>query len=339
MAKRPASPLEECVPKRMIPPDDPGRVTVTSLAQAGRETFADKLQFDVVSTDKQARLLVVGCKTFHWNPPAGFLSRTRVLVHEDRSYFFQVLLKSKQVGEIETEKQFLSLCEMMANEKGEYKFCPGIEPAEDQTKYFDQIRYDIKNVRRSDHPFKRIDSINCQLYFKISKNASIIEKGLECVPCSACKRLIKDLNQRLVLAVTSPERIKRQQSSSHCPMKYMSPTSQKKRKQNTQQERAKHLIQLQKYSHTELTLDDDQHDELCKLMATIEERGTEEIEEILKEADNNGAGDAVREIWQMDKMRMKKEFDDDQGKNCEKSNTLLLIFYNVQNFFRYWQTE
>ena len=62
MAKRPASLLEECLPKRMIPPDDPGRVTVTSLAcaSAGRETLADKLQFDVVSTD-QARLLVVGC--------------------------------------------------------------------------------------------------------------------------------------------------------------------------------------------------------------------------------------------------------------------------------------
>lgn len=100
----------------------------------------------------------------------------------------------------------------------------------------------------------------------------------------------------------------------------MSPTSQKKRKENTQQERAQHLIRLQKYSHTELTLEDDQHDELSKLMVTIKERGTEEVEEILKEADNNGVGDAVREIWQMDKMRMKKEFNDDQGKNCEKAN-------------------
>ena len=59
-----------------IPPDNPGRVTATSLAQAGRE---NKLQFDVVSTDKQARFLVVGCKKFHWNPPAGILSRTRQL--------------------------------------------------------------------------------------------------------------------------------------------------------------------------------------------------------------------------------------------------------------------
>ena len=103
-----------------------------------------------------------------------------------------------------------------------------IEPSEYHTKYFDQIRYDIKNVCRSDHPFKHIDSINCQLYFKIAKNASIIEKGLECVPCSACKRLVRDLNQRLASAVTSPEKIKRQQPSSHCPLKYMSPTSRKK---------------------------------------------------------------------------------------------------------------
>ena len=55
MTVRPVSPLEECVPKRK-PPEDPSRVTVTSLAQAGREAFTDKLQFDVDSTDKQARL-------------------------------------------------------------------------------------------------------------------------------------------------------------------------------------------------------------------------------------------------------------------------------------------
>ena len=43
--ERPGSPLNECLPKR-IPPDDLGRVTVTRLAQAGREKFTDKQQFD-----------------------------------------------------------------------------------------------------------------------------------------------------------------------------------------------------------------------------------------------------------------------------------------------------
>ena len=64
MPKRPASPLDECLPRR-IPPDDPSRVTVTSRAQARSEKFTNKLQFDVVSTGKQASVLVVGCKTFH----------------------------------------------------------------------------------------------------------------------------------------------------------------------------------------------------------------------------------------------------------------------------------
>ena len=83
MPKRPASPLDECLPRR-IPPDDPSRVTVMSLAQAGWEKFTDKLQFDVVSTGKQASVLVVGCKTFHWNPPAGILSRIRQLFDQGR---------------------------------------------------------------------------------------------------------------------------------------------------------------------------------------------------------------------------------------------------------------
>ena len=322
MAKRSGSSLDGSLPatKRTSLHDDLAAcppLSLTRLAQAGQRNYDEKLQFDVVSTDKPSRLLVVGCKTFHWHPPAGFLSRTRVIVHEDRSYFFQVLLRSQQSGEIQTEDQLLSLCEMMANKKGEYKFCPGIEPSEYQSKYFDKIRYDIKNVRRTEHPFKRIDSANCQLYFKIAKNASIIEKGLECVPCSACKRLVRDLNQRVAAAVTSPDKMKRQQPSSHCPLKYMSPTSQKKRKENTQQERTQQIVKLQKYAHTELTLDDEQNDELTKLIATIEERGDEEVEKILKEADSSGAGEAVREIWQMDKMRMKKEFSDDQEKNCE----------------------
>ena len=172
-------------------------------------------------------------------------------------------------------------------------------------------------MRRVDHPFKRVDSCNCLLWHKLAKNASIVEKDLESVPCSACKRLLSDLNQRLKTAISSPDKVKRQQPSSHCPLKYMSPSSQKKRKENTQPERAKDRKLLQKYSHIELTLDDEQHDELSKLVDAIEEKGSEELENIMLDADNHGVGVAVREIWLIDKMRMKDEFDKDQKKNCE----------------------
>ena len=142
----------------------------------------------------------------------------------------------------------------MANVKGEYKFHPGICPSEYQTRYFSKIRYDVKNVRRTKYPFEQIDSSDCLMFHKLAKNASIIEKGLECVPCYACKRLVKDLSQGLAAAASWPDKIKRQQPSSHSPLKYMSPTSQKKRKDNTQRERAKNLNRLQKFPHTELTL-------------------------------------------------------------------------------------
>ena len=44
---------------------------------------------------------------------------------------------------------------MMANVKGEYKFCPGIDPCEYEKKYFSKIRYDVKNLCRFDCPFER----------------------------------------------------------------------------------------------------------------------------------------------------------------------------------------
>ena len=119
MAKRSGSSLDGSLPatKRTSLHDDLAAcppLSLTRLAQAGQRNYDEKLQFDVVSTDKPSRLLVVGCKTFHWHPPAGFLSRTRVIVHEDRSYFFQVLLRSQQSGEIQTEDQltYVSTCSM-----------------------------------------------------------------------------------------------------------------------------------------------------------------------------------------------------------------------------------
>ena len=135
--------------------------------------------------------------------------------------------------------------------------------------------------------------------------------------CKSCKRLVCDLNQRLKTAVSPDDRVKRQQASSNCPLKYMSPTSQCKRKENSQRERDKHRAQLQKYSHMEVTLDDKQHEELSKLMEAIEEHGEKDVETILQDADSHGVGSTIREIWDLDKQRMKEEFNHDQKTNCK----------------------
>ena len=93
----------------------------------------------------------------------------------------------------------------------------------------------------------------------------------------------------------------------------MSPDSQKKRKELTQRDRAKRQKRLQKYAHTEVVLDDEQHEELSQLVNAIDERGSTELEELF----SDGVKEAVSEIWQMDKRKMKESFDFDQANNSE----------------------
>jgi hypothetical protein len=60
-------------------------------------------------------------------------------------------------------------------------------------------------------------------------------------------------------------------------------------------------------------------------MDAIDERGGKEVGEIMQDADSHGVGDSIREIWQMDKQRMKEEFNDDQKKNCKMLTTKLFF--------------
>ena len=187
------------------------------LARAGIEKYLSHLNINTAYTATKGSHLTVTCKLCHWHPPVGAISRTRLVIHEDGSFYFQVLLDMKQCGVMETCEEFLLICEMMANVKGDYKFCPGLDTVVYETNFLSKIRYDLKNVRRADHPFKRIDSSNCLLMHKLAKNASIMEKGRDDVPCSACKRLLSDLTQRVkTVLVTSPSvKVKRQQPSSN----------------------------------------------------------------------------------------------------------------------------
>ena len=219
MAKRLAFPDEESQAKKRAPSTE-GFLAV--LARKGQEKYGELLSFDVGYTTTKGLHLIVGCKVFHWHPPAGSISRLRLVVYDDESFYFQVMLHSKEIGRIENIDHFLSLCDMMANVNSEYKFCPGIDPDEYEVQYLSKIRYDIRKVRRANHPFERIDSCDCLLYHRLAKNASIVEKELECVRCSACKRLVSDLNERLKTAISSPDKIKRQKPSSNCPLKYVS---------------------------------------------------------------------------------------------------------------------
>ena len=80
-----------------------------------------------------------------------------------------------------------------------------------------------------------------------------------------------------------------------------------------QTERSKDKALLSKYSKLDITLDDSQHDEMCKIVTELEDKLHDQLEQVYKEADGFGVASSVREVWLMDKQR--NEFYCDQIKN------------------------
>ena len=91
----------------------------------------------------------------------------------------------------------------------------------------------------------------------------------------------------------------------------MSPASAKKWKENAQAERSKHKALLAKFAKLNITLDDSQHDEMCRITAELENNHKDQLEDIFKEAGD--CSDAIKDLWRADKERA--HFYKDQLKN------------------------
>ena len=71
---------------------------------------------------------------------------------------------------------------------------------------------------------------------------------------------------------------------------------------------------LAKYENTEVTLADEQHEEMSAITDKIEEVGQDELEKIFVEGDSHGMGKEVREVWMTDKRQQLNQFIADQAK-------------------------
>ena len=67
------------------------------LVTAGEKEYGESLNFCVRHTVTKGSHLLVDSKLWHWHPPAGSTSRIRLVVNEDGSFDFQVLLRSMRV--------------------------------------------------------------------------------------------------------------------------------------------------------------------------------------------------------------------------------------------------
>ena len=71
---------------------------------------------------------------------------------------------------------------------------------------------------------------------------------------------------------------------------------------------------LAKYAPHDSTLDDEQHDELLKLVTEIEDNGSDKYS-VISEAEEHGARSVLESTWNLDVQRNKKQFETDQMRN------------------------
>lgn len=215
----------------------------------------------------------------------------------------------------ESFEELDAVCKMIGNDT-KYKFCSGIEMNRYMSEYHDHIRFHIKSARLSDFPFHRVDSQRWDLYFELAHNASRLEKGSSEVLCYPCKRLVNDLEhqKRRTAAETPIRKLKRRKPSSKARLSYMSPASQAQRKKFGQYERTNTMRKLANYENSEIVLDHNQNEEMCKVVQSI---GDNDLEKLYDEGEKHGVGKLMKEIWIADVEQRRKQFCDDQAKNSK----------------------
>ena len=257
-------------------------------------------------------MIVITQRTLNHHPHFGYVSRIRVIILAFQ-YEVHVIMRKLESGVFESVANVQELCNKFSAQSN-YKFCPGIDPQHYKLHYYEAIRFDIKSVRQTMEPFARVDSINCKLWYQLASNATSAEKCCSEVRCSACKRLVTDLDcqRRCTLAESPCRKIKRQSSSSRARLTYMSPASQQRRKSNAQSERSNMIRKLEKYSDADVTLNDEQHDEMCSVVERI---SNEDLDKVFREGSEHGVGELMKEIWYTDSKHQQQHFLQDQSTN------------------------
>ena len=103
----------------------------------------------------------------------------------------------------------------------------------------------------------------------------------------------------------------------------MQPASQLKRKSNAQSERTNLIRKVERSNETDVTLNDEQHEEMCGIVDGIDE---ESLEKIFMEASEYGVGSLMKDIWFTDSKRQQKDFFHDQSNMVSNINMQLYVY-------------
>ena len=275
-----------------------------------------------MATGGEQPLLQISQRHLHSHPPFGMVSHAQVTVQYN-FYTAFVMMRRWESRILVSSEDLVTVC-LKFSAKSDYKFCPGINPQQYETEYHTFIRFHIKSVHRTEFPFARVDSVNCLLWFRLALNATTSEKASAEVRCQHCKRLVLDLDcqKKRTISESPSRKVKHQSASSKARLSYMSPASQLKRQQNAQYTHKLSAQKLAKYEENEVILNEEQHTEMCSI---AERTKNDDLEKLLKEGNEHGVGELMKEIWFTDRKRQIQQFANDQATNGEICCSLLKV--------------
>jgi hypothetical protein len=216
----------------------------------------------------------------------------RILINMDKSYQLQILKQTAQESTLSSREVILPLLQTFES-GSDYIICQG---AEDRSK--------------------------CSFWIKHEKVHSQLKKVSHLRMCKGCikrdYKLTEYANKRA--KVSTPQKRARAQPGSSCNLRYLSPRSTSVRLGRSRREKSYLKKLRKKLAKSEIELDDKQSDELANICDSIEKNHKQELDDIIKEANEEKAngGEILKEIWELD-MENRRSFLKDQNKNINGS--------------------
>lgn len=271
-------------------------------------------------------LVLYPSNVYSYAEQTGPFQPVRLIVHDDGKWSMQCPIYEHMILKLGTLDTLESSCLVeIAKELlcGNQSLCSGI--VEDVE--FSEFGYVPKGIRVMSGPIKTTHAVSCKIWHVPSSRQNASGRAKPADPqwrrmCSECLKVTRYVKRRVKAkkSVDVATKVLRQMPSSHCPWKYLSPSSKSKRSRNVRQQRTRLQKQVLKfYKKTKVELPASQSSELCKLVKAIEssEEGKRQLDEIRKEGNKlevqNGsrAGDCVSEVWIKDR----EGFFEDQQNN------------------------
>ena len=174
-----------------------------------------------------------------------------------------------------------------------------------------------KSIRKWGFPFNRVDHKNCQLWLP---KPELSKKWNHSPTCNKCMELFSYLRRetRRKAAITPTRKRKRLSPSSNYPVSHLTPTSRMKRLTLKRKKQLK-LSMVLKKDEWHVNVGEVTQHELLALVSKIHHHTRPELEQLLREAENAGQGETLRQAWKQD-VEDRAAFEQDQRRNGERNH-------------------